>query len=184
MPPMEFIQRAGILDRNLLLFRDPHNRFYHGKVCEEFPDIETTIAWQRNYLMAQTDIEKVICTGTSAGAYASILFGHYLKVDEVHAFGAVTSVFDSHWQDPEKTMELPTEHQNLALLLENWNEKTKYHIYFAKDFFPDLLQAKNVEGLGGVTLHPLPGHSHSVFDSPEAKAILPDIFSPARGKAH
>ena len=180
MPPAEFITRTRTLDRNLIFFRDPCHQFYHGRISVDLCNIDASIRWQKNNLEEKRLEREVYCAGTSSGAYASILFGHYLEVDAVYAFGAVTAIFDELWVDQANIIPLPEKHQNLSRLLENWNGKTKYHLYFAEEFLPDVAQAQNIEGLPGVNLHPLPGRSHSVFDSDEARALLPILFPPSK----
>lgn len=176
MEPLQFISGAKILDRHLIMFRDPHNRFYHGEICELFPDIETNIEWQKNNIKQHDHVNKLYCTGTSAGAYAAILFGHYLEADAVYAFGANTEVDMDWWVRQEEAPVIPEQHQNLSKLLENWNGKTKYHLYYSVGHDFDREQAQRLKDCPGVVLHAIPGTSHNIFESKEGKALLPKIF--------
>jgi hypothetical protein len=188
--PLTFSRSTGILDRNLVLFNDPDRTAYHGKKNEVEPDIATIIEWQKNYLSERDYIKELYCCGTSSGAYASILFGHHLKADAVYAFGAFTRLdLESflHEASPYRKLThnidlglFPDDHVDLKLLLTKSNNKTKYHLYFSEDFAEDVEQAERVAACSGVVLHPVPGRTHNIFDSPEGRALVETIFPPLR----
>jgi hypothetical protein len=178
MKPLQFIAEAKILDRNLTMFRDPLKSFYHGNLSDDMYDIHSHIEWQKSNLAQKPHIDQLFCTGTSAGAYASILFGHYLEADEVHAFGAFTKIPPESLDEVKDLPEIPEEHLDLQKLLSNSNGKTQFHLYYSQGHFADYLQNDRMAGLPGVHLHPIPGNLHNVFASPEGKALLPNIFPP------
>jgi hypothetical protein len=173
MAPATFIARARIIDRNLVMYRDPKKNKYHGEICDVFPNIESTINWQRELRHNEySHATSFYCTGTSMGAYAALLFGHYLQPEIVHAFAPPT-----HFEG-EDTPDMPAQHADLRLLLSDWNGVTQYHVYYCRDFARDVEHSGRLEGLPGVTLHPMPGDTHSVFRSPEGERLLDELFPP------
>ena len=128
MKPLKFAKYANIWKRNLVMFRDPDRSCYHSNNI----DINAEIKWQRQYREDCKHVKELYCTGTSAGGYAAILFGHYLKADAVFALGAFTKLdLDRILDDPKmpnKSIDqsaIPAAHMDLRKLLNNWNGKTK-----------------------------------------------------------
>lgn len=175
MPPMRFFRLTGANKRNMTLLRDPDVNYYHGQLHPDYPDIETTIERQRQIKRDCAHATQYYCSGTSMGGYASILFGHYLEADVVYAFGAQTEV-NTKLVDP--TLSIPAQHRDLALLLAEWNGRTRYHLYYAEGFEPDRLAAERLAHCPGVELFPVPGTSHNVFKDINAAKLLRNLFPP------
>lgn len=185
--PMTFSKSTGILDRNLVLFNDPDRTIYHGKANSLRPDIDAIIEWQKNHLIKNPHIDTLYCAGTSSGAYAAALFGHYLGAKEVHAFGAMTLIdLDQllHENSPYRNLQhqidlrlFPEAHIDLKLLLDKGTGETQFHLYFSEDYAEDREQAERVASCPGVKLHPLPGRTHNVFDVKENLGLLQNLFS-------
>ena len=183
MEPLQFISGAGILDRHLVVFRDPENQFYHGKISPEMNNIDANIQWQRESVAEKAHITELYCAGTSLGAYAALLFGHYLEADAVHAFGPITKIDMSWWARQDMKISIPRppvprHHLNLATLLANWNGKTQFHIYYSAGNEFDAEEAGRMSECPNVHLHPIPGTNHNIFACDEGKALLPSIFPP------
>lgn len=183
MDPLKFAKSAGIWKRNLVMFRDPDRSCYHGNNI----DIHAEIEWQRKYREDCTHVKELYCTGTSAGGYASILFGHHLRADEVFAFGAYTRIdLDSILNDPKmpnKSIDqnaFPEAHLDLAKLLSDWNGKTRYTLIYAEGCSTDREQAEHIAHCPGVTLHPVTGDNHNIFESVDPDVLLKSIFPPVR----
>lgn len=175
MPPMRFLRYCGANKRNLSLLRDPTANYYHGALNDDCPDIEATIEHQRQIKRQCTQATQYYCSGTSMGAYASILFGHYLEADIVYAFGARSEILDEH---VESSVHVPPEHRDLAILLGNWNGRTRYQIYYSEDFERDRLSAERIAHCPGVELFPLPGRTHNVFREINARKLLRNLLPP------
>jgi hypothetical protein len=175
MPPMRFLRLSGANKRNLTLLRDPGVTYYHGHLHPDCPNIEATIEQQRQIKRQCSHATEYYCSGTSMGAYAAILFGHYLEADIVYAFGAQSQV-STAIVDP--AVFIPPEHRDLSLLLANWNGRTRYRMYYSEDFVPDRNAALRMAHCPGVELFPVPGKSHNVFKEINAGKLLRELFPP------
>lgn len=174
MPPMRFLRLSGANKRNLSLLRDPGVSYYHGNLHPDCPEIAATIEQQRQIKQRCSHATEYYCSGTSMGAYAAILFGHYLEADIVYAFGAQTRIPAT--VDP--ALAIPQEHRDLSLLLAHWNGRTRYRLYYAEGFQPDRDAALRLADCPGVELMPVPGNSHNVFKDINAGKLLRALFPP------
>ena len=107
-----------------------------------------------------------------------MLFGHYLKADIVHAFGAQTHIDMKSAKVADK--DVPESHRDLAILLRQWNGRTRYMMYYNEGYEPDRLAAERMAGIEGVELVPLPGNTHNVFKENGRLKMLSDLFPPER----
>jgi acyl carrier protein len=137
------------------MFRSNGFNYYHGPIHPDWPDIQTSISKQRQIRDECTDADELYCLGTSMGGYAAMLFGHYLKADIVHAFGAQTVIDLKAVRLADK--DVPESHRDLAVLLEQWNGRTRYKMYYNEGYEPDRIAAESMAGIEGVELFPLPG---------------------------
>lgn len=183
LEPAQFISYAKLWDKNLIMFRDPYRSCYHGQGV----DIRAEIEWQRQLRDGCPQVSKFFCTGTSSGAYAAILFGHYLSADHVVAFAPMTKLnIESMLDDPlmpDKKIDrsdIPDEHMDLACLLQDWNGKTKFIVIFSEGHASDRQHAERIAHFPFVKLLPVPGKSHNPFASINAKRLIEKIFRPAR----
>jgi len=175
MPPMRFLRYSRANRRNLSLLRDPTANYYHGELGPACPNIEATIEHQRQVKRNCEQASQFYCSGTSMGAYASILFGHYLEADIVYAFGARSQLGDEHIG---LGIPVPPEHRDLVKLLASWNGRTRYRLYYSEGFERDRLSAERLAQCPGVELFPMPGQTHNVFKEINARRFLRDLLPP------
>jgi hypothetical protein len=175
MPPMRFLRLSGANKRNLSMLRDSGTSYYHGDLHPDCANIEATIKQQKQIKRQCSHATEYYCSGTSMGAYAAMLFGHYLEADIVYAFGAQSEI-NPAIVDP--ALSIPREHRDLALLLSNWNGRTRYRMYYAEGFAPDREAALRMAQCPGVELMPVPGKSHNVFKDINAGKLLRELFPP------
>lgn len=161
MDPMQFMRDSGLVDRNLILFRDCNGSYYQKGVSPEVPTIPALLDWHQKFLTKLSHAPDRYCVGSSSGAYAAMLFGHLLKVKEVFAFAPPTNLTSLLEQDkidcPDRT------YVDLKPLLATSNGVTKYHVYYNESSSHDLEAAEHVRGLPGVELHPQAGTGHGVI---------------------
>ena len=103
-----------------------------------------------------------------------MLFGHYLKADIVYAFGTPTVIAPQVSNDT--IADIPPAHQDLALLLSNWNGRTRYKMYYSRDCEPDRVAAERMAHCPGVELIPLPGSRHNPFMEIDYAELLAGLF--------
>ncbi len=179
MDPFSFLRKTGILKHNLVMLRDPTYSFYHGPISKDFPDFHALKEWQKNYKEKYPHNREIHCLGTSSGGYAAILFGYYLKVDTVTAFGAPTLIdlaaIRESYSLPD-SWTLPETHRDLAKLLAHGNRKTKYRLYYCKDYYTDRAHAERLADCTGVSLHPQEGNIHNVGQILERCGQLEKLF--------
>ena len=73
-----------------IFYRDTQQMCYHFGIDNISKDIDTTV----NYLKTKiNNYKRVIFTGTSAGAYAALLYGSLLNVTDVLVFNPVTILY-------------------------------------------------------------------------------------------
>jgi len=179
LPPLEFIRLSGASRRNIAMFRDFSASFFHDYMHPDWPNIDAAIANQREIYENCTHATELYCAGTSMGAFSAILFGHYLEADIVHAFAASTWISDAALG--YIGADVPPAHQNLALLLSRWNQKTRYRLYYCEGYAPDREAAEHLAHCPGVELHPLPGSEHNIFIETDPRALLPGLFPEPSG---
>ncbi|MEH6552271.1 MAG: hypothetical protein V7744_20015 [Pseudomonadales bacterium] len=179
MPPLNFLRLSGAARRNMAMFRDFGRNYYHGEIHPDWPNIDVTLENQRQIKAQCTDASELYCSGTSAGGYAAILFGHYLQADIVYAFGAQTLV-ERDSSDAE--LDFPPAHRDLSILLKNWNGKTRYKLYYAVGCKADRIYAERMAGCPGVELCPVPGSSHDVFEEIDEVVLLGGLFPPLQAE--
>jgi len=71
-------------------YRDTKQMCYHQGIDNISKDIETTVSYLKTKL---AKYKRVIFTGTSAGAYAAILYGSLVNVTEVIVFNPITILY-------------------------------------------------------------------------------------------
>lgn len=190
IPVFEFFGATAGLDTKKVFVRDINQAFYFrglSGIGEGLYDIV-------DYLQKQIDthnIERVVCTGNSMGGYSAILFGHYLNVDEVHAFsplsfiGRVKRFIHRDTRHPQSHIDAAKAPRAMKKLfdlkdvLNKENEaKTNYHIHYSPEHRLDNLHAIRIANKTNVKLHPHSGigkHSkmiRSLRDSGDLEKIL------------
>lgn len=172
--PLEFIRLSGASSRNIAMFRDFGMSHFHSHIHPDWPNIEAAIANQQRIFDSCTQASELYCVGTSLGAFSAILFGHYLKADIVYAFASPSLMSDTVLENTSG--DVPPAHRDLALLLSEWNGRTRYRMYYCEDFAMDREAAERIAHCPGVELVPLPGDDHNVFLYTDPRELLPGLF--------
>jgi hypothetical protein len=182
MNPLSFLCKTGLWGRNLVMLRDPSCGLYHGMLAEDLRGFASILARLREYRRQYEGCRKMHCAGTSAGAHAAILFGHYLEADVVTAF-APPSLIDADAMRAKRSLPaswtLPEEHRDLARLLATWNGRTAYRLFYCRSCLADKEQAERLAHCPGVSLHPQEGHQHNVVEVLDKNGKLGGLFPPS-----
>ncbi len=88
MGPMDFLNNTGLVDRNVVMLKDPHRLAFRLGISQEIPDLQTLICWQKDLISELSHIRHVYCLGVSAGGIPAILTGHALAAETVWSFSA------------------------------------------------------------------------------------------------
>ena len=177
--PLTVLRDSGLIQNNLVLLKDYYRFFYQAGLNAEIADVDATIARLRRCREELPHVWQTFSSGPSSGAYAAILFGHYLKVDVVYAFAPVTliNVDDlKRFGGCKDTSRITEEHRDLALLLANYNGRTRYKLFYCDGHVRDRKYAERLQHLPGIELCPQPGTTHNVIQAIYESGRLREIF--------
>jgi hypothetical protein len=158
IPPMQFIQETRLIDRNLVIIRDLNQCCYQRGISPALPTMHQFLSWQQELVQKFRHVSEVYCIGSSGGAYASLLSGHFLKASKVWAFAPPVTVEVS-----ERISYVDPEYCNVAKVLQTDNGKTQYEIYYNEAEEGDRLAAEQLASLPGVSAFAQPGKGHGVI---------------------
>ena len=157
--PAVFFSKTRLMERNVVMFRDPRLLHYQMGISETIRSFEDLARWHIDFCSHVKHVRRVFCLGTSMGGYAALLFGHMLGAEEVWAFGPQT-----HLRGIRRLagLRIPPERLDLSVLLGHGNGTTKYNIYYNKSNQRDEAHAQRVAHCAGVRTWPLSGRGHGV----------------------
>lgn len=180
MQPLTVLRETGLIRTNLILLKDYYRFCYHAGLNREITDVDAIIARLRRCREELPQVRQTFCLGTSVGGYAAILFGHYLQVDVVCAFGPATLI---NLDDLKKyggckdVWRITEQHRDLARLLAKHNGRTRYKIFYCDGYGKDRTYAEHLQDLPGVELYPQPGNTHNVVQAMYEIGRLREVFA-------
>jgi hypothetical protein len=167
--------------------RDFNQGWYHLGVDRNCGSFEMVIQ-ELTKLIAQLGPNTITLTGTSAGGYASLAFGHFLKVDFVHALAPQTfidpinrrRIGEKRWQREVDNIYFnqPTSNwfYDLRNLLKDYNGKTYYNIHVCTGHDLDLSYAEHIEDLPGINIEQYGCDAHNIAQYLKSNHILPGLL--------
>jgi hypothetical protein len=176
--PILFLNRTRLLERNVVIFQDRYGACYQQGISPQLNTFEAFLDWQIAFRARLPHVRRLFCLGTSAGAYAALLFGRLLEAEEVWAFGPPTDIDQPSHQQMLGDLSVPRERRDLAQLLGSPNGKTIYNVYFNEGCAEDAAAAQRISHCDGVRLWPQPGKTHDVlsvmFENDRLATLLPE----------
>src|SRR5438552_9375002 len=114
--PLTVLRETGLIHLNLVLLKDYYRFFYQAGLNPEITDVDAIIARLRRCREELPHVRQTFCWGMSSGGYAAILFGHYVQVDIVYAFGPPTLITRDVAKNVgrEAIWRIPEQHRDLA----------------------------------------------------------------------
>ena len=132
-------------------------------------------------LVAEAAPTNIRCLGVSAGGFASLFFGHQLKADVVHVFGAqtfLTTELEDRYREPgmeaydtlgdtrvglDEAMRKNPEQCvfDLEPVLKNGNGKTRYVLHVGQGCHKDSAAARHLENCPGVEVKRYACNTHA-----------------------
>ena len=191
VPIFEFFRSLNGFSINKLFVRDPKRLWYHDGIPGFSRDIEETAAGLRD-LIEESGATRVITFGNSMGAYAAILFGGLLEVDEVHAFAPVTFTdwrnrirhldyrFNSYFRKLDHPTNTRKNYTDLRMVPNI--DVPSVHLYYDIDTRLERVHAHRMADVhSNVYLHPYYGGGHNVIKLIKGKGDLDRIMARAIG---
>ena len=179
LQPLTVLRESGLIHHNLVLLKDYYRFFYQAGLNREITDVDAIIERLRACREELPHVRQTFTSGPSSGAYAAILFGHYLQVDVVYAFAPVTLInLDDlkKYGGSKNTERITEQHRDLARLLAKHNGRTRYKLFYCDGHGRDRKSAERLQHLPGVELHPQPGTTHNVIQAIYESGRLGEIF--------
>lgn len=177
--PFEFFLESGLAKEPILLIKDPSRTCLMRGCPPDYDSFEDLLAYFKEFIAGHPHDELLI-TGTSAGGFSALLFGHLLSADKVVSFSPYTYISKEKFMeesDPayeralkyidlsstdEATYSACLKYMDLKPLLSTWNGKTVYDIHVSKDSEWDFHRANYLAGCPNVTIHPHPYDTHGL----------------------
>ncbi|HVJ19008.1 MAG TPA: hypothetical protein VM686_26490 [Polyangiaceae bacterium] len=156
--PLTFIRDTRLVDRNVLIIRDPAQGCYQRGVGGGLPDIPSLVGWLRQFIVDRPHLRKIYCVGSSGGAYMAMIAGHLLKADAVWAFAPAVELGSDgelDYVDPRFA--------DLARVLGEGNGVTRHRVYYNESHEPDRVACGKLRETPNVQLLPQGGEGHGVI---------------------
>jgi ribosomal protein L16 Arg81 hydroxylase len=202
VPGFDFYGRTKKIERltqqpiNRILLRDFANAWYHRGV-RGLGDSIDAVADRLRDLIQQIAPSRIVTVGQSMGAYAAILYGQLLGVDQVLAFGSLAflnsqralEIGDRRWLSILQDLETNPPQQSYFDLTDpqlRTNTRTKIDLFYGQKPDPDTpgplnlddYHAQQLATLPYLTLHPYADAGHAIvqylIDQRRIDALLLD----------
>lgn len=189
-PMFEFDKiTRGMEKANKIYLRDEHRLWYHHGLPNLGENIDEIAVFLRQYT-THPSTQRIVVFGNSGGGYAALLFGHILKVDEVHAFGPRTfinpikrllhfdrvvrkrlfSMFRLFFRGQRKLFDLK------KVFLSSPESKVNYHVYYPTNHRIDKIHATRMKSIPGFHLHPYQHNKHNLIRMLKQSGELKEII--------
>jgi hypothetical protein len=185
--PFEFFNVTKGMDVRRAFVRDLDQVWYLRGVR----GLDGTLAAAAEALRWETDGERVVCVGNSAGGFGAIAFGIAIGAAEVHAFSPQTAIDRGHrlrWMDLRWMREMrgvrrlhptPVDLDLRRRLLARPAPPTEVHLHVSGAHRRDLRHAGHLEDLPGVTVHRYPEGGHRLVTDLRDRGVLAEILREA-----
>lgn len=177
------------LEASRVFVRDLTQTWYHSGHAGIATDIDGTAAFLKEKI-EEAGADRVVMVGNSAGAYAAILLGAMLEVDEVHAFAPYSMIGDKRYLRDHATIEkvhraFSDQYFDLRAVLQRSERTGPIHLYYDPELTIDSWQASRLDGLPNVFHHALPGRSHElIYLLKESGDLRKIVAASLRGLSH
>jgi pimeloyl-ACP methyl ester carboxylesterase len=195
VPVFEFFNSVSSFGVKKAFLRDLTQSWYHRGVVGIGPDIPAVTDYLAG-LISETGARRTVLAGNSAGAFAALLFGHLLDVDEVHAFSPQTFIDpemraehnDHRWQAYVDRLVasggIDSRFSDLVPILSRDGVKTTFHFYYRAENELENLHARRLAEIPGVVPHPVAAQGNKLIkwlrDTGDLNDILERALAPRR----
>ena len=191
MPPSQFFQETGLEKHMRVIVIDTTRHMCLNGVSPKVSTFDALHDELRHIIDQQTP-ERIITTGTSAGGFPALLFGHLLRVNHVVAFSPFTFInrenyikygrpIDRATAELEENFKKIPEHvyayHDLGQVLSSSNGVTNYDIHVSRRNEWDCIRAYHMEGCPNVKIQPHPYRVHATARALQKDGKLKDCFN-------
>ena len=181
MPPAEFMRTFLSKNISVIFIKDFWQCWYQKGLLGISNNIQDTVTYLRQEL-SEISYKKLVFIGTSAGGYASLLFGNLLNADNVLCFSPQTNIqrkvfnrFKS--QDSRlKDIDFNCPYLDLNQTFKLHDYSGKINIYFGEHNLVDKEHASNLIDFEYVNLIPLATDSHNTAEYLKEQGKLDKIL--------
>ena len=181
MPPAEFMRTFVSKNISVIFIKDFWQCWYQKGLLGLTKNVDETAMFLKQEL-SEINAKKVIFIGTSAGGYASILFGILLNIDEILSFSPQTYIekkvfakfksVDSRIDDINFT----SPYLDLSKIPESQSYSGKMNIYYGDQNKHDKQHARKLSQFKSVNLIDLPTNTHNTAKYLKDQGKLNKIF--------
>ncbi len=188
----EFFQITGSLPYSRILCKDPEQVWYFAGLDAAYPDVDSSVALLRRLIKGLSP-QRLVCVGTSMGAYAALLYGFLLGADRVHAFGTQTCLLQDYVRNERKPVHpelvdlmsyqplwdkagVKQDYLDLAPLLATDPRVHRYQIHYCSEFPLDLHAVQRLRGIPSVQLNAYPCDTHLVVKRMKSSGLLLNLL--------
>jgi len=193
VPVFEFFNSISDVPCDKIYLRDFNQLWYQEGVDEKINNSQKLIDYLREVLQNRK-YQRVCFLGNSMGAYAALLFGSILNVDQVIAFAPQTYInrfqrfitLDWRWSKQIKRVHNNSDKSKEFFDLkkaipEKQSITTRMDIYYSTKDRLDKIHAERLKNNELVNLHPIEKGGHAVVkalrDQDELKPIIKGAFA-------
>lgn len=171
---------------NQICVRDHFCCWYHNGISGASTDVASTVVYLRQ-LIDELQADRILCTGTSGGGHAAILFGTLLGVTGVIALNPQTllqrglkcyaegHLYTLKWTDGEGTWDF-TRNQQYADLLDLPPSDVRIEIIYGQDSLIDEFHSGRMNVLPNVHAEGVPGDHSTAIIRARDNGVLAQLF--------
>ncbi|MES2684951.1 MAG: hypothetical protein V4650_15630 [Pseudomonadota bacterium] len=193
LPKLEYARRAGIIDHNRLLIRDPYSAWYQRGIPGVGDDVHA-IARFLERKITESGASDVCFVGNSMGGFAALLFCSLTATGRAVAFAPQTFLSPEKQKSsgdtrrPEAVAEMYRHRSaNHIYDLQPWLKRhspdIQADLYYDANYAFDLSHANDLKGFPNVRHHPFQQGGHRIIISLYQQDLLEGILSPKKAKA-
>jgi hypothetical protein len=191
MPIFEFKKTISAIQCDKIYIRDFEQAWYHKGISKEINSIDE-LEKLLNNILSKNNYKKICFIGNSMGAYAAILLGTILDVDNILAFAPQSFIdksnrlinFDFRWKKQISSIYKYKKRKKIFFDLKkhllNSTYKTNINIYYSPFYKLDKIHSERLQNNKNIFLHTISEGGHNIVktirDNGELSSIITECL--------